>query len=152
MREVARGDKPYLRKSTDRKAQIRKAFVRTQFSGLICALRSVHFLRQGLSPRATSRTISFSIPIVFGINFLLIFTFEDFLNFFIFKLQCWWIENLRRTTTLLETHRLTVHSASLLYSSASKQHKFPDTSRAGMSAWIRVLEAETDRHTGALEN
>ena len=41
--EVARGDKPYLRKSTDRKAQIRKAFV--QFSGLICALRSVDFLR-----------------------------------------------------------------------------------------------------------
>ena len=37
------GDKPYLRKSTDRKAQIRKAFV--QFSGLICALRSVDFLR-----------------------------------------------------------------------------------------------------------
>ena len=37
------GDKPSLRKSTDRKAQIRKAFV--QFSGLICALRSVDFLR-----------------------------------------------------------------------------------------------------------
>ena len=37
------GDKPYLRKSTVRKAQIRKAFV--QFSGLICALRSVDFLR-----------------------------------------------------------------------------------------------------------
>ena len=41
VREVARGDKPSLRKSTDRKAQIRKAFV--QFSGLICALRSVDF-------------------------------------------------------------------------------------------------------------
>ena len=27
VREVARGDKPYLRKATDRKAQIRKAFV-----------------------------------------------------------------------------------------------------------------------------
>ena len=40
---MAQGDKPYLRKSTDRKAQIRKAFV--QFSGLICALRSVDFLR-----------------------------------------------------------------------------------------------------------
>ena len=67
MREVVRGDKPYLRKSTGRKAQIRKAFV--QFSGLICALRSVDFLREGLSPRATSRTISFSISnIVFGIN------------------------------------------------------------------------------------
>ena len=56
---MARGDKPYLRKSTDRKEQIRKAFV--QFSGLICALRSVDFLRLGLSPRATSCTISFSI-------------------------------------------------------------------------------------------
>ena len=44
MREVARGDKPYLRKSTDRKAQIRKAF--GQFSG------------QSL----------FLFPIVFGIN------------------------------------------------------------------------------------
>ena len=43
VREVARRDKPYLRKSTDRKAQIRKAYV--QFSGLICALRSVDFLR-----------------------------------------------------------------------------------------------------------
>ena len=43
VREVARGDKPYLRKSTDRKAQIRTAFV--QLSGLICALRSVDFLR-----------------------------------------------------------------------------------------------------------
>ena len=42
VREVARGDKPYMGKSTDRKAQIRKAFV--QFSGLICALR-VDFLR-----------------------------------------------------------------------------------------------------------
>ena len=42
---MARVDKPYLRKSTDRKAQIRKAVV--QFSGLICALRSVDFLREG---------------------------------------------------------------------------------------------------------
>ena len=42
VREVARGDKLYLRKSTDRKAQIRKALV--QFSGLICALRSIDFL------------------------------------------------------------------------------------------------------------
>ena len=56
---MAQGDKPYLRKSTDRKAQIRKVFI--QFSELICALRSVDFLRKGLSPRATSRTISFSI-------------------------------------------------------------------------------------------
>ena len=43
VREVARGDKPYLRKSTDRKAQIRKAFV--QVSGLICALRFVSQVR-----------------------------------------------------------------------------------------------------------
>ena len=42
-REVALCDKPYLRKSTDRKAQIRKVFV--QFSGLICPLRSVDFFR-----------------------------------------------------------------------------------------------------------
>ena len=41
VREVARGDKPYLRKSTDRKAQIRKAFV--QFSGLICSLAICRF-------------------------------------------------------------------------------------------------------------
>ena len=34
VRKVARGDKPYLRKSTDRKAQIRKAFV--PLTGLIC--------------------------------------------------------------------------------------------------------------------
>ena len=43
VREVARGDKPYLRKSSDRKAQITKTFV--QLSGLICALRSADFLR-----------------------------------------------------------------------------------------------------------
>ena len=43
MREVARGDKPHLRASAVRKAQIRKAFV--QLNGLICALRSVDFLR-----------------------------------------------------------------------------------------------------------
>ena len=42
VREVARNDKPYMRKSTDRKAQISKAFV--QLSGLICALRYVDFL------------------------------------------------------------------------------------------------------------
>ena len=46
--EVARGEKPDLRKSTaqitnQHKAQIRKALV--LFSGLICALRSVDFLR-----------------------------------------------------------------------------------------------------------
>ena len=43
MREVARGDKPYLRKSTDRKAQISPLNWTNAF--LICALRSVDFLR-----------------------------------------------------------------------------------------------------------
>ena len=43
VREVARGEKPYLRKSADRKAQIRKTVI--QLSGLICALRSADFLR-----------------------------------------------------------------------------------------------------------
>ena len=43
VREVARGDKPYLRKSTDRKAQISPLNWANAF--LICALRSVDFLR-----------------------------------------------------------------------------------------------------------
>ena len=43
VREVARGDKPYLRKSTDRKAQISPLNWTNAF--LICALRSVDFLR-----------------------------------------------------------------------------------------------------------
>ena len=43
VREVARGDKPYLRKSTDRKAQISPVSGTNAF--LICALRSVDFLR-----------------------------------------------------------------------------------------------------------
>ena len=43
VREVARGDKPYLRKSTDRKAQISPLNWTNDF--LICALRSVDFLR-----------------------------------------------------------------------------------------------------------
>ena len=60
------GDKPYMRKSTDRKAQIRKAFV--QLSGLICALRSVEFLMGGLSPEPPHAQSLFLFPIVFGIN------------------------------------------------------------------------------------
>ena len=36
MREVARGDKHYLKTSADHKAQISKAFI--QFGGLLCAL------------------------------------------------------------------------------------------------------------------
>ena len=43
VREVARGDKPYLRKSTDRKAQISPLNWTNAF--LICALWSVDFLR-----------------------------------------------------------------------------------------------------------
>ena len=43
VREVARGDKPYLRKSTDLKAQISPLNWTNVF--LICALRSVDFLR-----------------------------------------------------------------------------------------------------------
>ena len=42
VREVARGDKHYLKKSAEHKAQISKAFV--QFSGLLCALWSADFL------------------------------------------------------------------------------------------------------------
>ena len=68
MREVARGDKPYLRKSTDRKAQIRKAFV--QFCGLICALRSVDFSGKVYHPEPPHAQSLFLFPIVFGINFI----------------------------------------------------------------------------------
>ena len=69
MREVARGEKPYLRKSTDCKAQIRKAFV--QFSGLICALRSVDFFSgKVFHPEPPHAQSLFLFPIVFGINFV----------------------------------------------------------------------------------
>ena len=63
---MARGDKPYLRKSTDRKAQIRKAFV--QFRGLICALRSVDFSGKVYHPEPPHAQYLFLFPIVFGIN------------------------------------------------------------------------------------
>ena len=69
MREVARGDKPYLRKSTDRKAQIRKAFV--QFSGLICACFAICRFSQVrfITPSHLTHAQSlFLFPIVFGIN------------------------------------------------------------------------------------
>ena len=69
MREVAWGDKPYLRKSTDRKAQIRKAFV--QFSRLICALWSVDFLRYKVyHPEPPHAQSLFLFPIVFGVNLI----------------------------------------------------------------------------------
>ena len=65
---MARGDKPYLTKSTDRKAQVSPLNWTNAF--LICALRSVDFLRKGLSPRATSPQSLFLFPIVFGINLI----------------------------------------------------------------------------------
>ena len=57
MREVVRGDKHNLRKSANRNAQT-VSF--THHILLICALRFADFLRLCLSPRTTSRTISFS--------------------------------------------------------------------------------------------
>ena len=63
------GDKHHLRKSSDRKAQIRKEFV--PLTGLICAFRSEDFLRWCLSPeRNLTHNLFFLFPIVFGINFL----------------------------------------------------------------------------------
>ena len=45
VREVALGDKPYMRKSTDRKAQIRKAFFqRTDLCFAICRFSQVRFI------------------------------------------------------------------------------------------------------------
>ena len=62
------GDKHYLRKSADRKAQIRKTFVPLTGRRLICAFRSAD-LGSVYPPSATSRTNSFFLfPIVFGIN------------------------------------------------------------------------------------
>ena len=43
VREVARGNKHYLRKSADRKAQISNGLIK--LSGLICVLQSADFLR-----------------------------------------------------------------------------------------------------------
>ena len=61
------GDKHHLRKSSDRKAQIRKAFV--PCTGLICAFRSEDFLRWCLSPeRNLTHNLFFLFPIVFVIN------------------------------------------------------------------------------------
>ena len=60
------GDKHHLRKSADRKAQIRKAFV--PLTGLICAFRSADFLRWCLSPeRNLTHNLFFLFLIVFGI-------------------------------------------------------------------------------------
>ena len=50
---------------------------------LICALQFADFLRLCLSPRTTSRTISFSIPIVFGINLIPFFDIGSVLAIFV---------------------------------------------------------------------
>ena len=60
-------DKHHLRKSADRKAQIRKAFV--PLTGLICAHRSANFLRWCLSSkRNLTHNLFFLFPIVFSID------------------------------------------------------------------------------------
>ena len=60
------GNKHHLRKSADRKAQIRKAFV--PLTELICAFRSADF-SGGVIPQAQPHAQSlFLFPIVFGIN------------------------------------------------------------------------------------
>ena len=59
-------DKHHLRKSADRKAQIRKAFV--LLARLICAFQSADFLRWCLSSKRTfTHNLFFLFPIVFGI-------------------------------------------------------------------------------------
>ena len=71
MREVALEDKHHLRKSADRKAHIRKAFIPlTTHTGLICAFRSAaEIFSGGVYPRAQPHARSlFLFPIVFGIN------------------------------------------------------------------------------------
>ena len=61
------GDKHHLRKSSVRKAQIRKAFV--PLTGLICAFRSNDVPRWCLSPeRNLTQKLFFLFPIAFGIN------------------------------------------------------------------------------------
>ena len=57
VREVARGDKQYLKQPTDCNSQISSMSVTNVF--LICALRYADCFRYCLSPRATSRTIFF---------------------------------------------------------------------------------------------
>ena len=66
VREVALGDKPYLRKSTDRKAQISPLNWTNAF--LICALRSVDFSAKVYHPEPPHAQSLFLFPIVFGIN------------------------------------------------------------------------------------
>ena len=66
------GDKHHLRKSSDRKAQIRKAFIPlTRLINFFCAFRSEDFLRWCLSTeRNLTHNLFFLYPRVFGINFI----------------------------------------------------------------------------------
>ena len=69
------GNKHHQRKSADRKAQIRKAFV--PLTELICAFRSADFLRWCLFPkRNLTHNLFFLFPIVFGINLIHFFDFS----------------------------------------------------------------------------
>ena len=71
------GDKHHLRKSADRKAQIRKALV--PLTGLICAFRSADFLRWCLFPER-------------NLTHNLFFYFQQFL------VLIWFIFSMRRRT------------------------------------------------------
>ena len=69
----------HLRKSADRKAQIRKAFV--PLTELICAFRSADFLRWCLSSeRNLTHNFFFLFPIVFGINYYVAGVCADLLD------------------------------------------------------------------------
>ena len=95
MREVALGNKHHLRKSADRKAQIKKAFV--PVTELICAFRSAGFLRWCLFPkRNLTHNLFFLFPIVFGINWIV----AGFIFFFCLFLD--WLPTSRETTTLVK--------------------------------------------------
>ena len=70
------GDKHHLRKSADRKAQFSPVSGTNAF--LICAFRSADFLRWCLSPPAQPHAQSlFLFPIVFGINLIHFFQWEE---------------------------------------------------------------------------
>ena len=76
VREVVRGDKHNLRKSANRNAQISviHSAHSTDLGFAIC-----RFSRLCLSPRTTSRTISFLFPIVFSINLIPFFDISSVL-------------------------------------------------------------------------
>ena len=67
VREVVRGEKHNQRKSANRKAQI--SVIHSAYCTDLC-FAIFRFLRLCLSPRTTSRTISFLFPIVFSINLI----------------------------------------------------------------------------------